>query len=155
MKSRTTERILSETPQEIKDKVRDTTDRQIQLLQLGLEPNEHQRVFEMYKYDKGWAVDFHEIVDYDDSKWNTLIDDLIYDITEVKKQYYADLKESDAYVFAQKETEKVLRDTLNKYKSLYKEETRPKLFRTPNYEKEVSYRAYIEIIIELQNKLCG
>jgi hypothetical protein len=57
------------------------------------------------------------------------------------------------FLCREKETEKVLRDTLNKYKSLYKEETQPKLFRTPNYEKMVSYQAFIEVIEEIKNKL--
>lgn len=59
----------------------------------------------------------------------------------------------EGFLCREKEFKKVLRDTLNKYKSLYKEETRPKLFRTPNYENVVAYRSYIEIIEEIQNKL--
>lgn len=56
------------------------------------------------------------------------------------------------FLCREKEVKKVLNDVLNKYKSLYKEETRPKLFRTPNYEKTVSYQAYIDILEELKNK---
>jgi len=58
----------------------------------------------------------------------------------------------EGFLYREKEVKKVLRDTLNKYKSHLQQETQPKLGRTPNYEKEVSYRAYIEIIEELKNK---
>ena len=59
----------------------------------------------------------------------------------------------EGFLCAEKEVKKVLRDTLNKYKSHLQQETRPKLGRTPNFEKTVSYRAYIEIIEEITNKL--
>ena len=149
MRSKTAEKILSETTQETKDKVRDITDRQIQLLQLGLEPNEHQRVFDLYKYGVGWAIDFHEITDYDDSKWNILIDDLIYDLQEVKKRFYADLKESDAYLFRAKEDKKQILDLLNKYRSWLAEETRCKMGRTLNIGRTIQLKSKIEVLKEL------
>lgn len=53
--------------------------------------------------------------------------------------------------------QKIITDTLNKYRSWLSSEQTPKLGRTANYEKEVSYKAYIEILEELKNKLkiCG
>lgn len=59
----------------------------------------------------------------------------------------------EGFLCREKEVKKVLRDTLNKYKSHLQQETAPKLSKTPNYEKEVSYRAYIEILEEIKNKL--
>jgi hypothetical protein len=50
-------------------------------------------------------------------------------------------------------TEKILLDLLNKYRSELQDESRIKLGRTPNFEKEVSYRAYIQVLLEIQNKL--
>lgn len=47
----------------------------------------------------------------------------------------------------------IVLDLLNKYRSELSFEETPKLGRTTNYEKLASYRAYIEILIELQNKL--
>lgn len=57
------------------------------------------------------------------------------------------------FLCREKEVKKVLNDTLNKYKSYLQQETRPKLGRTPNFEKEVSYRAYIEAIEEVIKKI--
>ena len=59
----------------------------------------------------------------------------------------------EGFLCREKEVKKVLRDTLNKYKSHLQQETQPKLGRTSNFEKDVSYRAYIEIIKEIKNKL--
>jgi hypothetical protein len=50
-------------------------------------------------------------------------------------------------------TDKIVMDLLNKYRSELSFEETHKLGRTANYEKTVSYRAYIEILKELQNKL--
>lgn len=153
MKSKTAERILSETPQETKDKVKIITDRQIQLLKLGFEKNEHQRSFQLYKYDVGWAVDFHEITDLEDSEWNTFIDDLIYDLETAKKQFYMDLKESDAYLFAQKEFKKQILDSLNKYRADLQQVNRFKLDKIGNQEARIRLESKVEVLIELQNKL--
>jgi hypothetical protein len=55
---------------------------------------------------------------------------------------------------ARKEIEqKILTDTLNKYRSWLSQETSAKLTKTANYERVVSYKAYIEILEELKNKL--
>lgn len=74
--------------------------------------------------------------------------DRIHNYREGKQDGY-----SEGFSAHKKKTEKVLRDALNKYRSKLSEEQTPKLGRTANYEKEVSYKAYIEILIELQNKL--
>lgn len=44
---------------------------------------------------------------------------------------------------------KVLKDKLNKYKSWLQDETKVKLSKTANFEKIVSYKAYIKILEEL------
>jgi hypothetical protein len=153
MKSKTAERILSETPQETKDKVRETANREVDLLRLGFEVNANQTAYILLKYDKHWYVDFWKIRDYMSSRWNTLIDDLIYDQQTAKKQFYVDLKESDAYVFAQKEFKKQILDKLNKYRSWFAEETRCKMGRNPNFARELELKSKVKVLIELQNKL--
>ena len=50
-------------------------------------------------------------------------------------------------------TDKIVLDSLNKYKSSLANEQIPKLGRTANFEKEVHYRACIEVLLEIQNKL--
>ena len=51
------------------------------------------------------------------------------------------------------QTEKLLKDLRNKYNSNLSELLTPKLSKTANYEREVSYRAYIEVIDEMLKKL--
>ena len=48
---------------------------------------------------------------------------------------------------------KILKDTRNKYNSWLSNEQIPKLGKTANFERTVSYKAYIEIIDELLNKI--
>ena len=50
-------------------------------------------------------------------------------------------------------TDKIILDSLNKYKSSLANEQIPKLGRTANFEKEVHYKACIEVLLEIQNKL--
>jgi len=55
---------------------------------------------------------------------------------------------------ARKEIEqRILTDTLNKYRSWLAEEQIPKLDKTANFEITTSYKAYIHILEELKNKL--
>ncbi len=123
--------------------------REYQLLRLGFTKNAHQRVFDLYKYGVGWAIDFHEITDKKDKEWDTFIECLKYDLTEAKKQFYLDLEENDAYLFAQKEFKKRILDTLNKYRSWYADETRCKMGRNPNYHRELELRSKIEVLESL------
>ncbi len=52
-----------------------------------------------------------------------------------------------------KETAKVLRDSLNKYKSWHAQQTVTKLDRSPNFKYETELLAKIELLKELQKKL--
>ena len=54
---------------------------------------------------------------------------------------------------SKKLTDKIVLDSLNKYKSNLSNEQTPKLGRTANFEREVHYRACIEVLLEIQNKL--
>ncbi len=121
MKSETAKRLLSETPQEIKDKARD----------YALE-----RISMKSKTVEELAEEFSEK----------------YSIYPIAKD--------DAYFgfingfAARKEIEqKVIMDNLNKYRSWLSQEETPKLDKTANYERITSYRAYIEVLEELKNKL--
>lgn len=51
-------------------------------------------------------------------------------------------------------TEKILLDELNKYKSWYQQQTTSKLDRTPNFKYETELLAKIELLKDLQKKLC-
>jgi hypothetical protein len=150
MKSKTTERILSETPQETKDKVRETTSREIDLLRLGFEKNQHQETYIAFKYDRHWHVDFWEVEELDGYEWSVLIEDLSSRLTRAKNQWYNDLKTHPAYELRAKEDKKQILDALNKYKSWYKQETQCKMGRgNPNLIRETELRAKIEILKEL------
>jgi len=55
---------------------------------------------------------------------------------------------------ARKEIEqRIIADMSNKYKSKLSQEETPKLDKTANYERITSYRAYIEVLEEIKNKL--
>ena len=51
MKSKTAQRILEETPQEVKNRVRVLTNRELELLQMGFRYNGHQLEYELSKYE--------------------------------------------------------------------------------------------------------
>lgn len=168
MKSKTAERILSETPQETKNKVRETTNEMVginpqtfeivldkeftpsrghQLLRLGFEKNEHQRCFQLLKYEEQWIVTFWKISDYNDQKWNILIEDIRYDLSEVKKQYFEGLRQSLGYELAQKEIKKKLLDKLNHLRADYENLTRSKLDkRSHNFKVETELQANIVLL---------
>lgn len=54
---------------------------------------------------------------------------------------------------ARKYFKKIVLDMLNEVRSKAFEERIPKLGRTPNFEKELSYKASIEVLEKLLNKL--
>lgn len=126
--------------------------REHQLQRLGFTKNDHQRCFGLYKYEETWYIDFWRITDYNDSNWNILIDDLIYDLQEVKKQFYIDLKEQPAYFFRAKEDKKQILDLLNKYRSWLAEETRCKMGRTLNIGRTIQLKSKIGVLKELYGK---
>ena len=123
--------------------------REIDLLKLNFEKNEHQKSFQLSKYDSSWYVDFWKISDYTDHKWNILIEDIKYDLEMVKKRYFEDLKQHPAYDFAQKEIKQKLLNKLNHYKSNLQEETKVKLNRLANKEKIRELEIRIETLKQL------
>ena len=123
--------------------------REIQLLQLGFEKNEHQESFCLSKYDSTWYVDFWKLTDYNPIKWGMYIKTIINDLRLAKKQYYEDLKVSDGYNFAQKEIKKQLLDKLNHLRSDYQQQTQSKLDKSPNYKRETELLAKIDLLKEL------
>ena len=54
---------------------------------------------------------------------------------------------------SKKSIDKIILDTLNKLRSELSNEQTPKLGRTANFEKQVYYKACIEVLLEIQNKL--
>ena len=153
MRSKTAQRILEQTPQEVKDRVRTLTNRELELLQMGFRYNEHQLEYELSKYEVLYRVEIWKLTDYTDHKWNILIEDIKYDLETVKKQYYDDLKQRPAYDFAVKEFKKKLKDEYNKYNSWLQQETSSKLDRSPNFKRETELRAKVELLKELIEKL--
>ena len=154
MKSKTAQRILEQTPQEVKDRVRTLTNRELELLQMEFKRNENQTAYILFKYDSNWYVDFWKLSDYTDHKWNILMEDIKYDLEMVKKQYYDDLKRHSAYNFAQKEIKKKLKDEYNKYNSWLRQETQFKIGKgNPNLIRETELRAKVELLKELIEKL--
>ena len=153
MKSKIAQRILEETPQEVKDRVRTLTNRELELLQMGFKRNANQTAYILFKYDSNWYVDFWKLTDYTDHKWNILMEDIKYDLEMVKKQYYDDLKRHSAYNFAQKEIKKKLKDEYNKYNSRLRQETQFKIGKgNPNLMRETELRAKVELLKELINE---
>ena len=153
MKSKTAQRILEETPQEVKDKVRTLTNRELELLQMGFTHNANQTAYILFKYDSNWYVDFWKLTDYTDHKWNILIEDIYYDLEMVKKQYYDDLKQHSACKFREKQIKQQILDLKNKYKSHLQEETNCKIGKNINFVKETELKAKISTLIELEKKL--
>lgn len=47
--------------------------REIDLLKLNFEKNEHQRSFGMYKYDIPWTIDFFDVYEPNDYDWDCVI----------------------------------------------------------------------------------
>ena len=153
MKSKTAQRILEQTPQEVKDRVRTLTNRELELLQMGFRYNEHQLEYELSKYEVLYRVEIWKLTDYTDHKWNILIEDIKYDLKMVKKQYYDDLKRRSAYKFAQKEIKQQILDLKNKYKSHLQEETNCKIGKNINFVRETELKAKISTLIELPNNV--
>ena len=126
------------------------SNREQQLLKIGFKRNNHQRSYELNKYDKTWRVNFFQISDYTDQRWDILVDDIYYDLVEVKKQYYQSLKNSAGYIFAQKEIKKKLLDKLNHLRSDYKDLTKNKMSkRNSNFKLETELQSKIALLKEL------
>jgi hypothetical protein len=127
--------------------------REHQLLKIGFIKNVDQQCFSTYKYDVLWTVDFYKISDYNEIRWNILIDDLIFDLREVKKQYYDDLRVHPAYLFCAKENKKKILDLLNKYRADLEQVNHFKLDKTVNQELRIRLEAKVDILKEII--LCG
>ena len=153
MRSKTAQRILEQTPQEVKDRVRALTNRELELLQMGFRYNEHQLEYKLSKYEVLYRVEIWKLTDYTDHKWNILMEDIKYDLEMVKKQYYDDLKRRSAYKFAQKEIKQQILDLKNKYKSHLQEETNCKIGKNINFVRETELKAKISALIEIEKKL--
>jgi hypothetical protein len=121
--------------------------REQQLLSLGFKKNEHQRCFQLSKYEEQWHIDFWRLTDYTDQKWNILIEDIRYDLSEVKKQYFEGLRQSHGYELARKEVKKKLLDKLNHLRAYYENLTRSKLDkRSYNFKAKTELQANIVLL---------
>ena len=153
MRSKTAQRILEETPQEVKNRVRVLTNRELELLQMGFKRNANQTAYILFIYDSNWYVDFWKLTDYTDHKWSILMEDICYYLKMVKKWYLEELNRSDGKKFAQKQIKQQILDLKNKYKSHLQEETNCKIGKNINFVRETELKAKISVLIELENKL--
>ena len=81
------------------------------------------------------------------------IEDIKYDLQEVKKRYYEDLRMSYGYNLAEKEIKKKLKDEYNKYNSWLQQLNNFKLDKTVNQEQRIRLEAKVELLKELIEKL--
>ena len=159
MKSKTAQRIIGETSQELKDKVREEVNyfltlldegkvsrREIQLYKLGFEKNENQKSFVLSKYDTHWYVDFNTLFEYGSNKWFELVNDLRYEVDYEKIIYYNKIRQSEEYIFTVKEKNKQIIDKINALKSKLAEEKRQKLTKTINQERVKELEVQIKIL---------
>jgi hypothetical protein len=84
--------------------------------------------------------------------------DFLYKESKDDEMYSPEVTQSkldfiQGFLAKQNQTDKIILDLLNKHRSNLATEETPKLGRTANYEKTTSYKAYIEILTELRNKL--
>lgn len=126
--------------------------REQQLLSLGFKKNEQMECYAMCKYDAVWKVDFRRILSYNDQKWNILIEDVRYDLTETKKQYFEGLRSSLGYELAQKELKKKLLDKHNHLNSKLSEEKHRKLTKTLNVEMIKELEIQVNLLKEIINE---
>ena len=126
--------------------------REIQLRQLGFERNNHQYCFHKYVYDVSWYVDFSDIFEPIDYDWECYLENLKFELEQAKNQYYKEIKESNAYSFAQKEFKKKLKDNYNHYNSKLHQLSVPKMGRTVYQLEELKLSSKIELLKELMNE---
>jgi paraquat-inducible protein B len=162
MKSKTAQRIIGETPQELRGKVSEEVNyfltlldegkvsrREIQLYKLGFEKNINQKSFVLSKYGTHWYVDFNILFEYGNNEWFELINDLRYEIDYEGTIYYNKVRQSEEYNFAVKEKNKQIKDKINALKSKLAEEKRQKLTKTINQERVKELEVQIKILQEL------
>lgn len=128
-------------------------DRKQQLLQLGFEENGHQQCFYNWIFEQSWYVDSYRVYEDSDDSWDNYLEKIKSDLKEAEKQFYLDIRSSFEYNFAEKEFKKKIRDYYNKYNSWLKEETSPKLGRSPNFKRETELRAKVDCLKEILNKI--
>ena len=134
--------------QEKSEMVKETAQKHIrrqELLSMGFKELKGAEAYRLEKYYETWYVDFWKITDYDDNKWNILIEDIKHDVTSVRNDYFEHLKQSEGYIFSQKR----ITDKLNKYKSNLAEEKAEKINKRLNTEKIKELEIRIETLKEL------
>jgi len=123
--------------------------RELDLLKLGFKKNEHQNSYSLSKYGEEWYIDFWNITDYTDQKWNILIEDIKHDLSEFKKQFFEGVRDSFGYKFAVKENKKQIRDNYNKYNSWLQEEQILKPGKRLNLERIKELEIKVQTLQEL------
>lgn len=128
------------------------SNREQQLLKIGFKKNEQMECYTMCKYDALWVVYFRQILNYNDHKWDILIEDKRYDLIETKEQYFEGLRSSSGYELAQKELKKKLLDKYNHLNSQLSEEKHIKLTKTLNVEMIKELEIQVNLLKEIINE---
>ena len=130
-----------------------TLNRERQLKDLGFEKNEHQRCFYQWKYGCGWTINFSDLEENDNIKWELSLKNYKKILIEAKKEQ----EESELYILGRKSAEKELKqkitDLYNKYNSHHQQVTQFKLDKTVNQDYRIKLEAKLEVLGELRNKL--
>lgn len=126
--------------------------REIQLRKLGFVSNQHEQAYTLSKYNNCWFIDFWKIIDYNDYKWDIIINELVCELEKSKIDFTNHLKGSEGYNFAQKEFKKKLKDKYNHYNSKLHQLSVPKMGRTVYQLEELKLSSKIELLKELMNE---
>lgn len=123
--------------------------REIGLLKLGFEKNEHQQTWISFKYDKNYYVDFNKVLEYDNNRWIDFIESIKNSYIRAKNS----IEQSGNYVLgfnsAEKQNKKKLKDKYNHLNSLLRDEKYIKLTKTLNIEKINKLEIEVNLLKEL------
>lgn len=127
--------------------------REKQLLQLGFKRNKHQRCFHQWKYDCSWIIDFWDLEELSDERWNIHIENYEFYLEKAKKELESEEKYLLGVESAEKRKGQQIKDLYNKYHSKLKEEQQPKLVKTVNKERILILSSKIDVLEELKTKI--
>ena len=123
--------------------------REIDLLKLGFEKNEHQQTWISFKYDQNYYADFNKVLEYDSDRWIDFIESIKNAYIKAKNS----IEQSDNYVLgfisAEKQNKKKIKDKYNHLNSLLRDEKYIKLTKTLNIEKINKLEIEVNLLKEL------
>jgi hypothetical protein len=114
-------------------------DREIDLLKLGFTLKSIS--YSLHKYGNTYWVDAWTTEEDTDEEWEQRIKSIKEDLIKSKKIQETEELFLLGFSAKQKQTDKIILDLLNKHRS------------SISFEETTSYKAYIEVLTELRNKL--